>query len=132
MKLKFHQALAIFAFLVLLEIVLNPDIRECNTISGHIVLVFHHIISVFGYATPFLFAIYKIHLAFIIIVFAGFFYFKRCWITIMHNYLCEIEDLEKFKNIHYHVSNLFGWNPLVYHNLLHSCLLLYDVYKIMV
>lgn len=128
--MKFYHAILIFTFLVLLEMAMNPDIRDCKTFSGNFVLFLHHIISVFGYTGPFLFSVYKIHLLFLIFVFAGFFYFKRCWITIMHNYLCEIEDLQKFKNIHYHVSDFFNLDPLVYHNVLHSGLMLYDIYKI--
>jgi len=127
-----RRNLLIFILLIIFESYIDPDIVKCSNWSGRLLLLLHHVLSVYLVLGSLLLGSPITHVIVNLLVILVWFKYKRCVTTIYNNKLCSFDDNYTFKNFFYHLRNLFNANHYLKEGFLFNifCILLFDLYLI--
>ena len=115
----------IYILISLLQYILDICQYPCSTITGNILLLFHHFIGIYLFIGGFLFNNYY-HLLFLIgVIIHWITNNNRCEITIITNKYCNYDEKKKFNDF----PNMINIDKNLYWLIL-FILLIYDIYKI--
>ena len=117
----------IFSIFFLIQYLCDRTTTYCNTFSGEVILIFHHLLGVYIYLGGFLFnKLYHL----IIISFILIHWIKnnnKCQLTIITNKLCGYEKEHKYQDLYQklNIEKIFKKN-IQYYFL--AGLIIYDIY----
>ena len=100
--------LFIFIILVIIESYLDPDVSYCSGMYGKLLLLLHHILSVYLVIGSILLGNPELHVIISAIVVLLWVHNKRCITTVYNNKICNFNDNYQFKNFFYGFYNFFG------------------------
>lgn len=123
----------IFIFLVMFESYLDPDVTLCGRPLGKLLLLAHHVLSVYILTGSFLLGSPELHFVISIAIILLWLKYNRCVTTIYNNKLCNFDSNYKFKNFFYHARNILNVKHFVAEAFLFKIflLLVLDLYLIM-
>ena len=99
----------IFILLIYFDIILDPHILKCKTFLGRLLLMLHHIGGIYILFGSILFNKYILfHLISCIFIILTWFYFKRCFYSIVNNKLCGVDRDTPFTGTLNYVLNFFN------------------------
>ena len=123
-----NKKLELFSLLVLIEFILDPT-KKMKTPYCILVLFFHHIISIYAMFGSLIFGYHLIHFIFLIITCLLFLYYKRCFLTIYTNNICNISQKNTFQSFGNHISKTENQVILLTKSYV-LFILMYDLYHI--
>ena len=97
----------------MLESFIDPDVTLCSRFDGKLLLLAHHILSVYILTGSVLLGSPHVHFTISIIIVLLWLKYNRCVTTIYNNKLCNFNSNYKFKNFFYHARNLLKANHFV-------------------
>ena len=109
----YKNGLFIFILLIMFESYLDPDVTYCSGIYGKLLLLAHHVLSVYLVFGSILLGSPELHVIISTIVVLLWVHNKRCITTVYNNKLCKFEDNYQFKNYFYHFRTTFKANHWV-------------------
>ena len=98
---KYRIFLGFLIFKVL--IISKEEYNNCKTLTGKILYLLHHILSLYLYLGWLIFD-NRIHLLGCIIVIINWIFYKKCILTIITNKLCGYEQNNKFEDLLYYTN----------------------------
>jgi hypothetical protein len=127
-----RRNLLIFILLIMVESYIDPDIIKCPNWSGRLLLLSHHVLSVYLVLGSLLLGSPITHVIVNFVVILVWFKYKRCITTIYNNRLCNFDDSYTFKNFFYHLRKICNANHYLKEGFLFNilCILLFDLYLI--
>ena len=128
-----RRNLVIFIFLVMFESFIDPDVVLCYRPSGKLLLLAHHVLSIYILTGSILLGSPEVHITVILITVLLWIKYNRCVTTIYNNKLCNFDDEYKFKNFFYHFRNFFGVDHFIAEGFMFKIflLLVFDLYLVM-
>tara|TARA_Y100001970_G_scaffold215428_1_gene263573 strand:+ start:6588 stop:6992 length:405 start_codon:yes stop_codon:yes gene_type:complete len=99
----------IFILLAYLDIMLDSHIYKCKTFSGKLLLMLHHIGGIYVLFGTLLFKNQALfHLLSCIFIILTWFYFKRCFYSIVNNKICGVDKHTPFTGTFHHIKTYFN------------------------
>ena len=97
-------SIIIFVLLVLLESFIDPDISPCSRLDGKLLLITHHVLSVYILTGSILLGNPIVHFIISSATILVWLKYNRCVTTMYNNRLCNFNSDYKFKNFFYHFN----------------------------
>ena len=125
--------LLIFILLVMFESYLDPDVTRCSRSTGKLLLLAHHILSVYILTGSILLGYPEFHVVVSITVIILWIKYSRCVTSIYNNKLCSFDNNYKFKNYFFHIRNYLQVDYYIAEAFIFKIflLLLFDLYLIL-
>jgi len=100
-----------FGVITILQVLLDKDLANtCETKEGKIIMILHHMLSVYIIFGGFIFNNYKLHLTIIVISFIIHFVMKICPITKLSNKLCNINEDTRMITLLNHITGIYSYD----------------------
>jgi hypothetical protein len=128
--MKLEYRIALFVFLILLEAYFDPYIKQCDSLYGKFLMLFHHFSVIFAVLFSVLFGYHLIH--FIVVLFMTLMFVKNdgCILTFYHNRVCGNDSKKEFPSWITYIYETINVNNKLVLCSIHSIILLYDLYMI--
>jgi len=128
--MKLEYRIALFVFLILLEAYFDPYIKQCDSLYGKFLMLFHHFNTIFAVLFSVLFGYHFIHFILVLLITLIFIKNDGCILTFYHNRVCGIDPKKDFPSWITYIHEITNVNTILLISSIHSIILLYDLYMI--
>ena len=128
--MKLEYRIALFVFLILLEAYFDPYIKQCDSLYGKFLMLFHHFTALSAPLFSLLFGFHLIHFVFVLITTIMFLKYDGCILSLYHNLVCNMDPTTEFPSWVAYIHYITGTKMVYLVTLIHSIAMLYDLYMI--
>ena len=119
--------LLIFTTILIISILDDKNFKKCKNFYGILFFIIHHLLNIYQWFGSFLFGYHLYHFLFLLISTLLFIYNAGCFLSKIHNRMCNLDDNLYFSNF---INKIFGdKNAKNIHLIIIFILLIYDFYN---
>ena len=113
----------LYIIIVLIQIGLDPNIKDCKHKLGVVLIVGHHLLQWYFFIGSFVFGHHNFHMKLVIVAFFVHLLYRICPLTIVHNRICGMEEKKPLITL---LNHIFTKKVIVVYYFMIISVIIYD------